>query len=232
VLNRRSATSVAPSLVNTVASSQSKPKIAVLVSGNGSNLQALINARDAGTLDAEIVLVISNKSNAYALERAERAGIPNLCIPHRQYPSRAEFDAALVTELKKHHTQWVVFAGFMRLVTPILLDAYPERILNIHPSLLPAFPGTDAIQQALDYGAKLTGCTVHLVTAEMDSGPIVGQRAVVIRSDDTMETLSARVHAAEHKLLVASVQAAVTGKLTVESRGERRVVTVDSLDSP
>lgn len=228
MLNRRSAASAPFQLANLVASIPRKTKIAVLVSGNGSNLQALIDACDAGSLNAEIVLVISNKSNAYALERAERARIPNLCIPHRQYPTRTEFDAAVVAELKKHHVQWVVFAGFMRLVTPILLDAYPERILNIHPSLLPAFPGTDAIQQALDYGVKLTGCTVHLVSAEMDSGPIVGQRAVVVESEDTLATLSARVHAAEHELLVVSVQAAVTGKLSVASRGERRVVTVDS----
>lgn len=211
-----------------VTSSSSKPNIAVLVSGNGSNLQALINAEQAGTLDARIVLVISNKANAYALERAERAGIPNLCIPHRQYPTRPEFDAAVVAELQKHHVEWVVFAGFMRLVTPILLDAYPDRILNIHPSLLPAFPGTDAIQQALDYGCKITGCSVHLVTAEMDAGPLVGQRAVTIETGDTLETLSERVHRAEHELLVACVQAAVTGRLTVESRGERRVVTVNA----
>lgn len=224
MLNRRSAAFALPQIP--VAPHPSKTKIAVLVSGNGSNLQALINAREAGTLSADIVLVISNKSNAYALERAERAGIANVCIPHRQYPTRSEFDAAVVAELRKHAVDWVVFAGFMRLVTPILLDAYPERILNIHPSLLPAFPGTDAIQQALDYGAKITGCSVHLVTAEMDSGPIVGQRAVLIEPGDTLETLSARIHAAEHDLLVSSVEAAVTGRLTVEANGERRVVTV------
>jgi phosphoribosylglycinamide formyltransferase-1 len=203
----------------------SKTKVAVLVSGNGSNLQALIDATHQGTLDAEIVAVISNKTDAYALKRAESANIPSVCLPHRQFASREAFDAAVVAELRRRGVQWVVFAGFMRLVTNVLLDAYPERIINIHPSLLPAFPGTDAIQQALDYGVQVTGCSVHLVTADMDAGPIIGQSVVATAPADTAATLGARIHAVEHPLLVRCVQAAVTGQLTLETRGTRRVVS-------
>lgn len=202
-----------------------KTKIAVLVSGNGSNLQALIDATRSGSLDAEIVLVLSNKADAFALERAARAGISSVCLPHRQFASREAFDAAVVSELQQRNVAWVVFAGFMRLVTPVLLDAFPERIINLHPSLLPAFPGTDAIGQALNYGVRITGCTVHLVTAEMDSGPILGQTALEVAPNDTVETLSARIHAAEHSLLVRCVQAAVTGQLPLETRGTRRVLS-------
>jgi phosphoribosylglycinamide formyltransferase-1 len=202
-----------------------KTKVAVLVSGNGSNLQALIDATHQGRLDAEIVVVISNKADAFALERARSANIPGVCLPHRQFASREAFDKAVVEELRKHDVQWVVFAGFMRLVTNVLLDAYPERIINIHPSLLPAFPGTDAIQQALDYGVQVTGCSVHLVTADMDAGPIIGQSVVTTAPGDTADTLGKRIHAVEHPLLVRCVQAAVTGQLTLETRGARRVVT-------
>src|SRR5690606_8138552 len=144
-------------------------RIGVLVSGNGSNLQALIDARQAGLLEADIAVVVSNKASAYALTRARDANIDTVCVPHEQHVSRAAFDARVVEELRKRRVEWVVFAGFMRLVTDTLLDAFPERILNLHPSLLPAFPGTDAIRQAWDYGVHVTGCTVHLVTKDMDS---------------------------------------------------------------
>lgn len=203
-----------------------RTKIAVLVSGNGSNLQALIDAAQVDILHAEIVLVISNKAGAFALERASRAGIPHVCLPHRQFPTREAFDAAVVAELQQHHVQWVVFAGFMRLVTDVLLDAFPERIINIHPSLLPAFPGTDAIGQALDYGVKVTGCTVHLVTTDMDAGPVIGQNPVKVEEGDTLETLGARIHAAEHELLVRCVEHAVTGRIEVVQRGLRRIVQI------
>jgi phosphoribosylglycinamide formyltransferase 1 len=205
----------------------SVPSIAVLVSGNGSNLQALIDARNDGTLEANIVLVLSNKETAYALERAQRAGIATVCLPHRSFPTREEFDEQVVAELRQRNVEWVVFAGFMRLITKVLLSAYENRILNLHPSLLPAFPGTNAIEQALDYGVKVTGCTVHLVTAEMDAGPIVDQVIVPVQPNDTAETLGQRIHAAEHSLLVRCVQAAVTGRLRVEARGTRSVVHVE-----
>jgi phosphoribosylglycinamide formyltransferase 1 len=205
----------------------SMPSIAVLVSGNGSNLQALIDARNGGTLDANIVLVLSNNETAYALERAKRAGIETVCVPHRTFPTREEFDAHVVAELRRRNVEWVVFAGFMRLITNVLLNAYENRILNLHPSLLPAFPGKNAIEQALAYGVKVSGCSVHLVTTEMDAGPIVDQVTVPVQANDTAETLGQRIHAAEHSLLVRCVQAAVTGRLRVEARGARSIVHVE-----
>ncbi len=210
--------------MTTVSPHTTLPRIGVLVSGNGSNLQALIDARQAGLLAADIAVVVSNKANAYALTRARDANIDTVCVPHEQYVSRAAFDARVVEELRKRRVEWVVFAGFMRLVTDTLLDAFPERILNLHPSLLPAFPGTDAIRQAWDYGVHVTGCTVHLVTKDMDSGPIVGQTAVTIQRQDTLESLSDRIHAAEHELLVRTVQAAVSGNVVVTAHGTRKRV--------
>jgi len=209
------------------ASPTTRPAIAVLVSGNGSNLQALIDATHSGKLDANIVLVLSNKASAFALSRAKAANIETVCLPHKGFATREAFDAQVVAELRQRNVEWVVFAGFMRLITNVLLDAYPNRILNLHPSLLPAFPGTNAIEQALAYGVKVTGCTVHLVTAEMDSGPIVEQTVVPVESDDTVEGLALRIHAAEHQLLVRCVQAAVSGRLHVEERGARSVVRVE-----
>ena len=203
------------------------PSIAVLVSGNGSNLQALIDAKANGTLHANIVLVLSNKASAFALERAKAAHIKAVCVPHTSFATREAFDAEVVTQLRQHDVEWVVFAGFMRLITNVLLDAYPNRILNLHPSLLPAFPGANAIEQAIEYGVKVTGCSVHLVTREMDSGPIVDQSVVPVHSTDTVETLAARIHQAEHQLLVRCVQAAVTGRLRVSTRGARSVVHVE-----
>lgn len=209
------------------SSPTTRPSIAVLVSGNGSNLQALIDATHSGKLNANIVLVLSNKASAFALERAKAANIEALCLPHKAFDTREAFDARVVAELRARNVEWVVFAGFMRLITAVLLDAYPNRILNLHPSLLPAFPGTNAIEQALAYGVKVTGCTVHLVTAEMDAGPVVDQTVVPVEPDDTAESLALRIHAAEHRLLVSSVQAAVSGRLRIEARGGRQVVHVE-----
>lgn len=213
--------------MQTSPSPSTLPKIAVLVSGNGSNLQALIDATHNGKLDANIVVVLSNKESAFALERAKGANIPTVCLPHKAFPTREAFDARVVAELRQRDVEWVVFAGFMRLITNVLLDAYPNRILNLHPSLLPAFPGTNAIEQALAYGVKVTGCTVHLVSAEMDAGPIVDQSVVVVKSSDTVDSLAQRIHETEHELLVRSVQAAVSGRLRVETRAPRSVVHVE-----
>lgn len=213
--------------MQTSPSPSTLPKIAVLVSGNGSNLQALIDATHKGKLDANIVLVLSNKESAFALERAKAANIATVCLPHKAFPTREAFDARVVKELRERDVEWVVFAGFMRLITTVLLDAYPNRILNLHPSLLPAFPGTNAIEQALAYGVKVTGCTVHLVSAEMDAGPIVDQSVVTVTSSDTVDSLAQRIHDAEHQLLVRSVQAAVSGRLRVETRASRSVVHVE-----
>src|SRR5262245_60957066 len=161
-------------------------RIGVLISGRGSNLQALIDAIEQQRLDARIVVVISNQPDAPGLKRAETAGIETLVVSHRAYALRAEFDAAVARELIARRVALVCLAGFMRLIGPPLLDAFPNAILNIHPSLLPAFPGVDAQPPSLEHGVKITGATVHLVTSELDGGPIVMQAAVPVRDDDTV----------------------------------------------
>jgi phosphoribosylglycinamide formyltransferase-1 len=174
-------------------------RLGILISGRGSNLQAIIDAIEEGRLDATIEVVISNRADAPGLERARDCGLETRCISHRDFASRDEFDRALVTELRAHGVGLVCLAGFMRLVGPAMIEAFPNAILNIHPSLLPAFPGVDAQRQALEHGVKITGVTVHLVTAQLDAGPIVLQRAVPVREDDTVDTLSARILVEEHR---------------------------------
>jgi phosphoribosylglycinamide formyltransferase-1 len=207
-------------------------RLGVLVSGNGSNLQALLDAQARGELTAEIATVISNRPGVRALERAALAGVPALCISHREHPTREAFDQRLVAELRERKVDWVVFAGFMRLVTPIFLEAFPNRVLNIHPSLLPAFPGVDAGKQAFEYGVKVSGCTVHLVSGEMDAGPVIAQTPVSILETDTLESFMERMHSAEHKLLVSATQAAVTGRISLiaplNPGGRHRVRLLDS----
>lgn len=190
-------------------------RLGVLVSGDGSNLQALIDAIARREIQGEIAVVISNRPGVRALSRAAEAGIPAVAVSHREYPSREAFDQRVVEELRARGVQWVVLAGFMRLLTGVLLDAYPHRVINLHPSLLPAFPGVDAGKRALDYGVRVTGCTVHLVSLEMDSGPIVAQTPVEIRDDDDEHSLMQRIHAAEHQTLVAVVRALGEGRVEV-----------------
>lgn len=186
-------------------------RLGVLISGRGSNLQALIDATVDRRLDAEIAVVISNRSDAGGLERARASGIETLCIDHRRCGSRAEHDEAIVRELRARDVGLVCLAGYMRLIGAPLLDAYPNAILNIHPSLLPAFPGVDAQRQAVDYGVKVSGVTVHLVTAELDAGPIVLQRAVPVLDGDTPATLAARILAAEHRAYPEAVKLILDG---------------------
>ena len=193
--------------------SQNPVELGVLVSGTGSNLQAILDAIAAGSLSAKVSVVISNKPNVPALERARRAGVPALTIPHKDFPSREAFDRALVTALAEAKVEWVVLAGFMRVLTTELLSAYPGRIINIHPSLLPAFPGVDAAKQALEYGVKLTGCTVHFVNRGVDSGKIIAQRAVPVEATDDLATLNARIHAAEHELFVSALRDIAAGRV-------------------
>jgi phosphoribosylglycinamide formyltransferase-1 len=190
-------------------------RIGVLVSGTGTNLEAILTAIAEKRLALEVAIVISNKQGALALERAERAGVPTRVIPHGDYPSREAFDTALVGALREAAVEWVVLAGFMRLITRTMLSAFPNRIVNIHPSLLPAFPGVDSQKQAFDYGVKVAGCTVHLVDEGTDSGPIVAQRAVAVLDDDDAESLRARILAEEHRLLVDVLSAIETGRLEV-----------------
>jgi phosphoribosylglycinamide formyltransferase 1 len=197
-------------------------RIAVLISGRGSNLQALIDAVADGRLRAEIAIVISNKADAYGLERARAAGIATLSIGHRDYPTRDAFEEVLVRELRARDVSLVCLAGFMRLLGRTFLDAFPNAILNIHPSLLPSFPGVDAQRQAWEHGAKVAGATVHFVTGELDGGPIIRQSAVPVLDDDTAETLAARILEEEHRIYPEAVAAVLDGGWTIAGRLFRR----------
>lgn len=192
--------------------------LGVLISGRGSNLQALIDSIRSAELDATIAVVISNRAGAAGLERAAAAGIKTAVVSPRDFDSREAYDTALVQSLLDHHVDLVCLAGFMRLLSPAFIDAFPNRILNIHPSLLPAFPGVDAQKQALEHGVKVTGATVHFVTAELDAGPIVLQAAVPVNPDDTVETLSARILVEEHRLYPEAVRRVLAGGWTIEGR--------------
>jgi phosphoribosylglycinamide formyltransferase-1 len=193
-------------------------RLGVLISGRGSNLQALIAAIDRGQLDARIVVVISNRADAGGLDLARGAGIEALVISHRDFATRDDFDARLAQELRDRQVDLICLAGFMRLVGARLLDAFPNAVLNIHPSLLPAFPGVDAQQQALRHGVKVTGATVHLVTGELDAGPIIVQASVPVLETDTVATLSARVLAEEHRLYPEAVRLVLDGRWRIDGR--------------
>ncbi len=205
-------------------------RLGVLVSGGGTNLQAVLDAALEGKLDADVRVVVSNQPAAYALERAKAAGVPTAVISHREFPDRAAFDARVVARLRESDVTHVVLAGFMRLVTPVLLDAFPWRVINIHPALLPAFPGVHAQKQALAYGVKVSGCTVHFVDSGTDSGPVIAQATVPVLDGDTEETLAARILVQEHRLLVAVLGAIAAGEVSVvegEAGARARVVARD-----
>ncbi|MEQ1899003.1 MAG: phosphoribosylglycinamide formyltransferase [Vicinamibacterales bacterium] len=198
-------------------------RLGVLISGRGSNLQALIRAIGEGCLDATIAVVISNVADAPGLEHARTAGIETLSISHKGWPSRADFDREIAKALTARQVGLVCLAGFMRLVGQPLLDAYPNAILNIHPSLLPSFPGIDPQRHALEYGVKVSGVTVHLVTPELDGGPIVLQRPVPVVEGDTPVTLAARILEEEHRAYPEAVRTLLDGHWRIEGR---RFVTV------
>lgn len=197
-------------------------KLGVLVSGSGSNLQAIIDNIEAGHLNAQIKIVISNVPEVFALERARKHGLPALVIRHKDYKRREDFDQKLVEVLKAYEVELVILAGFMRLVTPVLLRAYPMRVMNIHPALLPAFPGTRVWQTEIDYGVKFAGCTVHFVDEGTDTGPIIIQAVVPVYDDDTAETLNARILKQEHKIYSRAIQLFAEGRLEIKGR---RVLT-------
>jgi len=201
-----------------VENSSDPLNIGILISGRGSNLQSLIEAERDGLLGGRIVIVISNRADAAGLQRAAEAEIPALVMPHQAYASRDAYDAALVRELRGHGVQLVCLAGFMRVVSAVLCDAFPNAVLNIHPSLLPAFPGVDAQRQALEHGVKVTGATVHFVTTELDGGPIVLQAPVPVLDADTVESLSARILATEHRLYPEAVRLVAAGGWRVDGR--------------
>jgi phosphoribosylglycinamide formyltransferase-1 len=193
-------------------------RIGVLISGRGSNLQSIIDAVAERRLDATIALVISNREDAAGLERARRAGIEAITISHRGWPSRDDFDRALVSELRRRNVGLVCLAGFMRKVGPAMLDAFPHAILNIHPSLMPSFPGLHPQQQALAHGVKVSGVTVHLVTADLDDGPIVVQRTVPVLAGDTEESLAARILVEEHRAYPEAIALVLDGGWKVDGR--------------
>jgi len=204
-----------------------KIHIGVLVSGRGSNLQAIIDNIERGQLAAEIAVVISDQADAYSLERARKHNLQAVHVSAKGYKGdRDAYDALLVQELQKKGVDLVCLAGFMRIITPVLIAAFPHRILNIHPSLLPAFPGLHVQKAAIDHGAKFSGCTVHFVDEGMDTGPIIIQAAVPILDSDTEDSLSARILRQEHKIYSRAIQLYAEGRLRIEGR---RVVTMDGL---
>jgi len=193
-------------------------RIAVLISGRGSNLQAILDAIAARRLDAAIAIVISNRADAAGLTRAREAGVEALTVTPSDYAGRDAYDRALVEILRAREVDLICLAGYMRRVGKGMLDAFPNRILNIHPSLLPAFPGLDAQRQALEHGVKFAGATVHMVTAELDGGPIVLQAVVPVLTNDTVETLSARVLVEEHRIYPEAISLVLNGGWSVEGR--------------
>ena len=193
-------------------------RLGVLISGRGSNLQAIIDAVADGRLDASIAVVVSNKPNAGGLERASAAGIETAVLEHTAYDSREAYDVTLVETLGRHQVDLVCLAGFMRLLSPVLIDAFPNRILNVHPSLLPAFPGMHGQTQALEHGTKVAGATVHIVTPELDAGPIVLQATVAVEDDDTPESLAARILEQEHRIYPEAIGLVLAGGWRIEGR--------------
>ncbi len=191
--------------------SPTAPRLGVLISGRGSNLKAIIDAIAEHRLDATIALVISNKGDAAGLQHARAAGIETLVLNHRDYPSREDYDRALVDALQKRLVRLVCLAGFMRLLSPVFIEGFPNRVLNIHPSLLPKYPGLHHQQQALDAGATVSGATVHFVNADLDAGPIILQRQVPVLTGDTAETLAGRILAVEHALYAEAIQRVLNG---------------------
>jgi phosphoribosylglycinamide formyltransferase-1 len=180
----------------------SKPlKLGIMASGSGSNFEAVARAIASQQLNAQIQVLIYNNPGIKAAARAEKWGVPAVLLNHRDYKKRKELDSKIVHTLRQYEVEWVVMAGWMRLVTPVLIEAFPDRIINIHPSLLPSFKGVRAVEQALEAGVKIAGCTVHLVRLEVDSGPILIQAAVPVLPDDTAETLHARIQVQEHRIL-------------------------------
>ena len=196
----------------------SLPSIGVLLSGSGSNLQAIINAVEAGLIPGKVGVVISNKADAYGLVRARNHGIPAEFVDHRSFDSREAFDARLVEILRSYDIRLVCLAGFMRLLTPTFLSAFPKRVLNIHPALLPSFPGMHGARDALDHGVRFSGCTVHFIDEGIDTGPIVAQAVVPVYEDDTLEALAARILKEEHRIYPIAIRLFLEGKLTIAGK--------------
>ena len=196
--------------------------LGVLVSGRGSNLQAIIDAINSGKLKATISLVISDKEEAFALERCKRHGIPHQVIKRRDFKSKEDFERVMIDELRRHSVDLVVLAGFMRVLSSVFINAFKERVINVHPSLIPAFRGLHAQKQALDYGSCITGCSVHFVSEELDNGPVIIQACVPVLPDDTEDSLSERILRFEHRILPQAIKWISQGR--VELKGRRVIV--------
>jgi len=192
--------------------------LGVLVSGSGSNLQSIIDSIEKGTLHAVVRIVISNNPDAYALERARRHEIKSLVIDHLTYPSREDFERALIESLRSHEVELVVMAGFMRVLTPLFLRTFPMKIMNIHPAILPSFQGIHAQERAFDYGVKFSGCTVHFADDGIDTGPIIIQSVVPVCHDDTADTLRERILREEHRIYPQAIQYYAEGRIEISGR--------------
>ena len=193
-------------------------KLGVLISGNGSNLQSIIDHIEKGSLKAVITIVISNNPDAHGITRAKKHGIPVVVLKNGEFKNKEEFDLELIRILESKCVDLVILAGFMRIITPTLLKAFPQKIMNIHPALLPSFPGIHGQKQALEYGVKISGCTVHFVDEGVDTGPIILQSAVQVFDDDTEETLAARILTEEHRLYPRAIQLFAEGKIEIKGR--------------
>ncbi len=193
-------------------------RLGILISGRGSNLQAIIDAIAEGRLDATMAVVIANRPGAVGLDRARAAGIEAVCLEPQAFADRTAYDAALVRELRAREVGLVCLAGFMRMLGPAFIEAFPDRILNIHPSLLPSFPGLHAQRQALEHGVRISGVTVHLVDAALDAGPIVLQAAVPVLGDDTEQSLAARILVEEHRIYPEAIQIVLDGGWRIGGR--------------
>jgi phosphoribosylglycinamide formyltransferase-1 len=193
-------------------------KLGVLISGNGSNLQSIIDHIEKGSLTAVIKIVISNNPDAYGITRAKKHGIPVVVLKNGNFKNKEEFDLELIRILESKRVDLVILAGFMRIITPTLLKAFPQKIMNIHPALLPSFPGIHGQKQALEYGVKISGCTVHFVDEGVDTGPIIMQKAVQVFDDDTEETLAARILTEEHRIYPQAIQLFAEGKIEIKGR--------------
>lgn len=193
-------------------------RLGVLVSGSGTNLQSILDHCRKGKIDAVTAVVISNRPQAYALTRARQAQVPTVVVENKLFATREEFDARLVEILREHRVELVCLAGFMRLLSPVLIQAFPNRILNIHPALLPAFPGLEVQKKALEHGVRFSGCTVHVVDEGCDTGPIVIQAVVPVAPEDTPDTLAARILKQEHRIYPRAIQLFAEGRITLEGR--------------
>ncbi|NEP10113.1 MAG: phosphoribosylglycinamide formyltransferase [Symploca sp. SIO2C1] len=201
---------ISPAVVPRQLSNTPPLKLGIMASGNGTNFEAVAQAIQDGQLNAQIQVLIYNNPGAKAAQRAKNCDVPAVLLNHRDYPKREDLDSQIAQTLQQYQVEWVVMAGWMRVATSVLIDAFPNRIINVHPSLLPSFKGVRGVEQALEAGVKITGCTVHLITPEVDSGPILLQAAVPVLPNDTPETLHARIQVQEHLSLPKAIAIAAT----------------------